>query len=62
PTGVHRESATIYRFPVKARRNANRFEHARLREREAADVCEAALDSCWYQDEAGRDADRPTKS
>ncbi|MGO8188647.1 glutamine synthetase translation inhibitor GstI [Rhizobium leguminosarum] len=62
PTGFHRESATIYQLPVKAIRNANRFERARLMEREAADVCDAALDSCWYHDEAVRDADRPTKS
>ncbi|KAF5882978.1 DUF2735 domain-containing protein [Rhizobium sophorae] len=62
PTGFHRESATIYQFPVKAIRNANRFERARLMEREAADVCDAALDSCWYHDEAVRDSDRPTKS
>ncbi|MEI1246709.1 glutamine synthetase translation inhibitor GstI [Rhizobium aouanii] len=62
PTGFHRESATIYQFPVKAIRNANRFERARLMEREAADVCDAALDSCWYHDEAVRDADRPAKS
>ncbi|NNH80483.1 glutamine synthetase translation inhibitor GstI [Rhizobium laguerreae] len=62
PTDFHRESATIYQFPVKAIRNANRFERARLMEREAADVCDAALDSCWYHDEAVRDADRPKKS
>ncbi|MGR9077654.1 glutamine synthetase translation inhibitor GstI [Rhizobium leguminosarum] len=62
PTGFHRESATIYQFPVKAIRNVNRFERARLMEREAADVCDAALDSCWYHDEAVRESDRPTKS
>ncbi|MCJ9695613.1 DUF2735 domain-containing protein [Rhizobium sp. PRIMUS64] len=62
PTGFHRESATIYQFPVKAIRNANRFERARLMEREAADVCDSALDSCWYHDEAVRESDRPTKS
>ncbi|QND42781.1 DUF2735 domain-containing protein [Rhizobium leguminosarum bv. viciae] len=62
PTGFHRESATIYQFPVKAIRNANRFERARLMERETADVCDAALDSCWYHDEAVRESDRPTKS
>ncbi|MEH7877943.1 glutamine synthetase translation inhibitor GstI [Rhizobium laguerreae] len=62
PTGFHRESATIYQFPVKATRNANRFERARLMEREAADVCDAALDSCCYHDEAVRESDRPTKS
>jgi hypothetical protein len=31
-------------------------------EREAAEVCDAALDSCWYHDEAVRESDRPTKS
>ncbi|QIO50696.1 DUF2735 domain-containing protein [Rhizobium leguminosarum bv. trifolii] len=62
PTGFHRESATIYQFPVKAIRNANRFERARMMEREAAEVCDAALDSCWYHDEAVRESDRPTKS
>ncbi|MGO4117982.1 glutamine synthetase translation inhibitor GstI [Rhizobium ruizarguesonis] len=62
PIGFHRESATIYQFPVKAIRNANRFERARLMEREAAEVCDAALDSCWYHDEAVRESDRPTKS
>ncbi|MBY5337353.1 DUF2735 domain-containing protein [Rhizobium leguminosarum] len=62
PTGFHRESATIYQFPVKAIRNPNRFERARLMEREAAEVCDAALDSCWYHDEAVRESDRPTKS
>ncbi|MBW8786889.1 MULTISPECIES: glutamine synthetase translation inhibitor GstI [Rhizobium] len=62
PTGFHRDSATIYQFPVKAIRNANRFERARLMEREAAEVCDAALDSCWYHDEAVRESDRPTKS
>lgn len=62
PTGFHRDSATIYKFPVKAIRNANRFERARLMEREAAEVCDAALDSCWYHDEAVRESDRPTKS
>ncbi|MBY5352704.1 DUF2735 domain-containing protein [Rhizobium leguminosarum] len=62
PTGFHRDSATIYQFPVKAIRNANRFERARLMEREAAEVCDAALDSCWYHDEAVREPDRPTKS
>ncbi|AHG46379.1 glutamine synthetase [Rhizobium leguminosarum bv. trifolii CB782] len=61
PTGFHRESATIYQFPVKPTRAANRFERARLMEREAAEVCDA-LDSCWYHDEAVRDSDRPTKS
>jgi len=62
PTGFHRESATIYQFPVKAIRNANRFERARLMEREAAEVCDAVLDSCWYHDEAVRESDQPTKS
>jgi hypothetical protein len=62
PTGFHRESATIYQFPVKAIRNANRFERARLMEREAAAVCDAALDSCWYHDEAVRESDPPKKS
>ncbi|MGR4843441.1 glutamine synthetase translation inhibitor GstI [Rhizobium sp. LARHSG275] len=62
PTGFHRDSATIYQFPVKAICNANRFERARLMEREAAEVCDAALDSCWYHDEAVRESDRPTKS
>jgi hypothetical protein len=62
PTGFHRESATIYQFPVKAIRTANRFERARLMEREAAEVCDAALDSCWYHYEAVRESDRPTKS
>ncbi|MGO7481031.1 glutamine synthetase translation inhibitor GstI [Rhizobium ruizarguesonis] len=62
PTGFHRESATIYQFPVKAIRTANRFERARPMEREAAEVCDAALDSCWYHDEAVRESDRPTKS
>ncbi|ACE92210.1 glutamine synthetase translation inhibitor [Rhizobium phaseoli] len=62
PTGFHRESATIYQFPVKPTRAASRFERTRRMEREAADVCDAALDSCWYHDEAVRDSDRPTKS
>ncbi|MBB4235642.1 glutamine synthetase translation inhibitor GstI [Rhizobium esperanzae] len=62
PTGFHRESATIYQFPVTPTRGANRFERARLMEREAAEVCDAALDSCWYHDEAVRGPDRPTKS
>ncbi|MGZ2455271.1 glutamine synthetase translation inhibitor GstI [Rhizobium sp. IY2] len=61
PTGFHRESATIYQFPVKSMRATNRFERARLMEREAADVCDA-LDSCWYHDEAVRESDRPKKS
>ncbi|MGO7302187.1 glutamine synthetase translation inhibitor GstI, partial [Rhizobium ruizarguesonis] len=49
-------------FPAKAIRNANRFERARLMEREAAEVCDDALDSCWYHDEAVRESDRPKKS
>ena len=62
PTGFHRESATIYQFPVKPPRAASLFERAKLMEREAADICDAALDSCWYHDEAVRETDRPTKS
>lgn len=59
--GFHRESAKIYQFPVKAAA-ANRFERTRRLELEAQRVCDAALDSCWYHDEAVRDAERPKKS
>jgi hypothetical protein len=58
--GFHRESAKIYQFPVKA--GASRFERARRLELEAQRVCDAALDSCWYHEEAVRDAERPKKS
>ena len=56
--GFHRESATIYQFPIKAVQAQNRFERFRTMEREAADVCDA-LDSCWYHDEAVRDDKKP---
>lgn len=56
--GFHRESATIYQFPVKAVQAQNRFERLRVMEREAAGVCDA-LDSCWYHDEAVRDDKKP---
>lgn len=60
--GFHRESATIYQFPVRAAQGPNRFERLRLMEREAADMCDAALDSCWYHDEAVRTDDKKTNS
>ena len=59
--GFHRESATIYQFPVKAVQAQNRFERLRMMEREAAGVCDA-LDSCWYHDEAVRESDKKPNS
>jgi hypothetical protein len=50
--GFHRETATIYQFPVKGARQPNRFERARILEREAEAYCDEALDSCWYHHEA----------
>ncbi len=60
--GFHRESATIYQFPIKAVQARSRFERFRTMEREAAGVCDAALDSCWYHDEAVRAEDKKPNS
>jgi hypothetical protein len=60
--GFQRESATIYQFPIKAVRVPNRFERLRMMELEAASVCDAALDSCWYHDEAVREGDKKPNS
>ncbi|MDO9416174.1 DUF2735 domain-containing protein [Pararhizobium sp.] len=62
-TGFHRETATIYQFPVSASATANVFrDSARL----AADARSAykgpvASSSCWYHEEEVREADLPRK-
>ncbi|WEX90392.1 DUF2735 domain-containing protein [Sinorhizobium garamanticum] len=50
---LHRRSATIYPFPAKPfRRAENRREEKP--DLDAQDICAAAIDGCWYHEEAIR--------
>ncbi|MDR6816751.1 hypothetical protein J2X76_001924 [Neorhizobium sp. 2083] len=52
---IHRESATIYQFPVRPRR---RLEDGRTVPTGIQDVALSIVDtSCWYHDEAVRDGE-----
>ncbi len=56
-TQFYRESAKIYQFPVKAfKRGGDRKGLAAVPTFDEADICVAALDNCWYHDEAVREA------
>jgi hypothetical protein len=56
-TGVHHESAKIYAFPTK------RFQPAGFRQKAdiAEDIVPTVYDSCWYHEEAMKDAETPAK-
>jgi hypothetical protein len=58
-TQFHRETATIYQFPKRpVRRNGFVPSAAPTVELEPSDICYAALENCWYHEEAVReDAD-----
>ncbi|MCA1404156.1 DUF2735 domain-containing protein [Ensifer sp. IC3342] len=50
---LYRRSATIYPFPAKPfRRAENRREEKP--DPGAQDICAAAIDGCWYHEEAVR--------
>lgn len=53
---VERVSAKIYQFPIKRMK-------LRLAEKQAeVDYCAAALDNCWYHDEAVRQDRKPPRN
>ena len=56
-TGTHHGSATIYTFP------GGRFTSARLRQKAELekDIVHSVYDSCWYHEEAMKEADAPAK-
>jgi hypothetical protein len=55
-TQVHRESAKIYQFPKRPfRRNGSMTNAAPPIELDAGDICYAALENCWYHQEAVRE-------
>ncbi len=56
-TGVHHESATIYAFPGK------RFAAASTRQKTdiAEDIGPCVYDSCWYHEDAMKEAETPAK-
>ena len=62
-TQFHRESAKIYQFPKRPFRHAGSLRDAAPAvELDPSDICYAALEHCWYHEEAVReDADRPHK-
>ncbi|MET3585461.1 hypothetical protein ABID21_001570 [Pseudorhizobium tarimense] len=52
---VERVSAKIYQFPIK------RMSLRSAETQPPADYCAAALDSCWYHDEAVRQERTPPR-
>ncbi|MFN7024930.1 MAG: DUF2735 domain-containing protein [Pseudorhizobium sp.] len=52
---VERVSATIYQFPLK------RINSRERRTTDPKDYCTAALESCWYHDEAVRQEQKPPR-
>ncbi|KNY35240.1 MULTISPECIES: DUF2735 domain-containing protein [unclassified Agrobacterium] len=60
-TGIHRETATIYQFPVGGRAGLSRFGNSGLSELELQ-AREPHVDfGSWYHDEAIRDEERGDK-
>ncbi|OAP36868.1 glutamine synthetase [Sinorhizobium glycinis] len=56
-TSFHGKSATIYQFPAHISRKAEerRSEVQRKADFASSDVCAAAIDGCWYHEEAVRE-------
>ncbi|WP_164923987.1 DUF2735 domain-containing protein [Sinorhizobium fredii] len=56
-TSFHGKTATIYQFPTRISRKAEerRSEGLRKAEFASSDVCAAAIDGCWYHEEAVRE-------
>jgi hypothetical protein len=55
-TQFHRESAKIYQFPKRPiRRNGLTANAAPPVELDPSDICYAALENCWYHQEAIRE-------
>ena len=60
-TGIHRETATIYQFPVGGRAGLSRFGNSGLSELERQ-AREPHVDfGSWYHDEAIRDEESDRK-
>ncbi len=57
-THSHQPTAVILQFPVKGRATARTFPDAQrtVEDQRWSKICAAALDGCWYHDEAVRDA------
>ena len=58
-TGFHRETATIYQFPVNGRDGADRkvTQAKQLVERQPPTYADCAFGGCWYHEEALHDGD-----
>ncbi|AFL50128.1 hypothetical protein ABIE78_004080 [Sinorhizobium fredii] len=56
-TSFHGKTATILQFPTRISRKAEdrHFEAQRKAELASSDVCAAAIDGCWYHEEAVRE-------
>ncbi|WOS66361.1 DUF2735 domain-containing protein [Sinorhizobium fredii] len=56
-TSFHGKTATIYQFPTRISRKAEerRSEAQRNADLISSDVCAAAIDGCWYHEEAVRE-------
>jgi hypothetical protein len=61
-TGVHRETAKIYQFPLTAIHRPSRFDKMWILEREAEAYSNSVVNECWYHEEAVRPADPIIKS
>jgi Protein of unknown function (DUF2735) len=57
--GTHQQSAIILQFPIKGRSSVQNFRDMSksAEDQRWSKVCAAALDGCWYHDEAVRETD-----
>jgi hypothetical protein len=53
--GIHRDTATIYQFPIRPRR---RLDNGLTTPLASTEVTLSVVDTCWYHDEAIRDEER----
>ncbi|MCA1367419.1 DUF2735 domain-containing protein [Bradyrhizobium sp. BRP14] len=61
-TSFHGKSATILKFPTRIPRKADerRSDVQRKGDIASSDVCAAAIDGCWYHEEAVREEAKTT--
>jgi hypothetical protein len=60
-TNTHQGTAKIYQFPVRSRSVVVGHRDGPASEFLPRGVCEAALDACWYHDDAVKQADASIK-
>ncbi|OJT96149.1 MAG: hypothetical protein BGN83_11095 [Rhizobium sp. 63-7] len=59
-TGLHQQTAKIYQFPLRGRRRFDDVRAALMSDLEKFEMAPAVVDTCWYHDEAVRDAGQDT--